>query len=472
MRKCSKCEHEYADEFSYCPHCGTAYVIPQQTMQGAIGGKQSLLERLGDKGVAVVKKERTQNTIQNAIILAMSLILFVCAFLTGVKVQVSTEFDVYIPVQQNFFQLIDGTLAIVDSEEKIISDLDAIEDELSNAMGQGAAELGNKYDILSTGTRAEIDAWSVEVGKYISKSNAEPIKYYTYMGRMMATAGYTSERLLGTIVSVPVIAMQIGLIITTLIYAIKALIALLQHKAMNDPIKTASLPLAFVMARFVAMMLHPSMRIDEMGIVLVVFSALFLVLLGIYQLLFVKIPTQFSIMVLSKKLTLLAVGCIAFFVACGTMYLLHGFNAYKRDYIPVDGNNVFLYGVFMSENSPLLSSSVAPISWAICATYFALMVVGAKLVHSALKYSCVNDDAYFNKNPLKAVISCSICGIVFSSFLIALMVILKNTYDSISPNLTISMSANIIISLIMFIALLVINGFWKVAPKQNAEQQA
>ena len=141
MKKCANCSHEGEDELTVCPHCGTPYQAdekaetsepakvemvtedvtasePEKEVEAKEEPKAepvksedgSLLSKAGKFGLNVTACEKKNHFILNGIILAFSLIMFICSFFSGARVVYSIDV-LDIPFKQTVFDLIGGAFA-------------------------------------------------------------------------------------------------------------------------------------------------------------------------------------------------------------------------------------------------------------------------------------------------------------------------------------------------------------------------
>lgn len=473
MRKCNKCEQEFADEFNFCPHCGEAYTVEQPTQDKTVDNnvKGSIMDK---KCAKLAQFERNNHCIQSAVIFAMSLIMFICSFFAGGLIEVYFDTS-YAIVPQTIYQIVDGEVAYIDNS--------TVED---NVMGYALAErqayqkLREEYGgyMPEYTTFAEYEAFMSKYGKYMAESGfnfcrytAACAKLYVKQSDYYVPAGI--NYICGAIATIPMIAMQICFSVTTLVYAIKSLTALIKRKRLDNPFKMITLPFTFILLRLFAFVIHPSMRIDGMGIALIVISVLSMLLISAYKIIFKDSSRAFSIASLAKKLTLLALGCIVFFVACGPIYnLTNAITDFGNNIVyPVGENNILFDGVLSYYKDGYYPSAFYTVV-AISLIYFVLFAIGVKFAISLFK-SFIGGDTSSIKSPLKQTKSCAIAMIVFLILILALTVLLGKVVSSVNVAYPqhIAISINTVVSLIACIALLIVDKAWKVRTKQVENEQ-
>lgn len=484
MKKCNKCEHEYADDFNCCPHCGQAYVsdvqLSQKTPVGAKGGNCSLLEKKGGKLAKLAQSEHSNHFIQNILVFVMSFVMLICALSAGGKVLVS--FDVASTyIQQNIFQIVEGGLAsltddVLDDGEQIMEGYQKAEEEAFRSMSE---KYGGEENIPEIETSKDLQNYLDELGYYMGKTGYNYCLYNAYTTRIILEKQeayylpFGLNNLFGSLLSLLVVVHQIILAIMAFINVIKSLAALLKRQRLSNPYKMAKTTFTFIVEIFVAFVAQPSMLIDSAGIALIVVGVLFMITLQAYKVLFDNSITECSTKFIAKKITMLALGVIAFFVLCGPIYNITNANVVGTEgsaVMPVTGRVIIFelldlwIGTSKNHQQFLALGGI----WLM---FVVAIIVAGKLLVAVLENVSHFDFKDFKKSPPKRVITCAVT-VVLALVMIAGLTIFyaKLVADAGSP-FTPTISASIVVSIAMCIALLVVEKGWKIVPKQATDEE-
>lgn len=457
MKKCTKCEHEYADEFNCCPHCGSRWEQEEKP----------ILAKTGQLGEKIVVSERNSHFIKNAIVLIFSLILLITSFFAGAEYDLMLDGGLSIPIQHDYIQVAEGSLAFLETNEERISDY------IQNFEGyEILAEAEEKCrEKINADSASDLDLLNA-MGHYISAhSNANYIKFGVFI-RKDSSSDNTSivgkmEELYvkgGCGIGIWASVMQLCAMVICLVNIIRSTIALIRRKQIDNLNKKILLPFAFLLVKVAMMLTNPMLRLDTESYVLIAIYVLFIILLCAHKYLFEISSTKISKAFLCKNVTVAILGIVACCTALGSIISLNIDNLVNYNYTAGDMINVYtmyMFGMLQGSGEVTENILLGLVSYL---AYLPLVICVATMGYSALRNLCEKLDNTESKYG-KTLIARVIASTIFLVIIIAGISWMGNSmYEYGTISYKPAVSANLIVSLVACVALVVINIVWKIKP--------
>lgn len=491
MRECNKCEHEYADEFDACPHCGATYASEQPQDKSVYSDHgSSIMEK---KCAKVAQFEKKRHVIQNVLVLVFSLILFVGSFFMGVNFEYIDPFFasrdthssiespiVKFPIKLNTLQFIDGTLAITYSRGQAMSYIheNEVDDQLILALEEYFSIDDEDPNIRLSHLMKElsnvenVEEFCANFGEKLSQTDINYLKAFLCYNNVGGYYGDTTGSIIGIILGVLIILLQLCVMVSTLVFSIMALIALTKNEQMKRPLLSVLLPLIFMLIAFVLISVNFVYTMTSGFIAMTVISILSVILLAVYKLLFEKHDKDFSVAKLAKNITLCAIGlaaCFSVFTPWFTFVLenikndltttvtvgAHEMLSFIVNDSFVDGT----YMVFLTEGT----------STFVIMTYVFYIGAATSLITVVL---AVCQRLYDNKPNMLLVRS--IMSLIMSAICILFVLLINGRYNEKQYNndlmrVNIVLGAGLFIAALLCIALIAVDAAWKVKASEDVQ---
>lgn len=496
MRKCNKCEREYADELDLCPNCGQTYTALQNPQNKPVvdNEKSSIMSK---KCAKLAQFEAKRHVIQNALILIFSLILFVSSFFIGVRFEfthpllasqdrtTANNSAIKFPIRLNTLQFIEGASAITYSREQAdaylrenlvnvkftmtVANCLELEDKIDNShydtlwyvWSFGEEELNqaeNKEEIC------------LKIGEELSKSDVNYLKVFLCYNNMNAYRSIPTDCYIGVIFGFFVLALELCIMISSFVFSIIALVALIKNEQLKKPLLCTFLPLVFVLIALVFLSINFAYTMTSVFIAVIVVSVLSVVTLAVYKWLFEESAKTFRIAKLCKNLTLLAIGLAACFSAFGAWFTLEYVSlGVGQNAITVGAHELiqFIENVECSYQGQIFTLVDD------AATVFAIMtyVFYTGAITSLITVVLAVCQRLHNNKPNMLLVR-SIMSLIMSVISIIFIFAIKGRYDDIKYHndllrVNIILGMSLFISITLCIALIVVDAAWKVKIEEN-----
>lgn len=415
----------------------------------------------------VTAKESKNHYIKNSIVLAFSLIILIVSFFVGAEFDLMLDGGLAVPIQHDFIQVAEGSLAFLESNKQKISDY------IENFDGYKILQESEEYcrGKVDQGVTNELDLLN-EMGRYISAhSNANFIKFSVFVRKTSSpdvsnVSGMMEELYVkgGSGIGIWAVAMQFCAMLLCLINAIRASIALIKRKQIDNLGKKIMLPFAFLLAKSAMILTNPMLKIDIATYVLMAIYVLFIVLLCACKYLLEQSATGINVPFIAKNVTLMLLGTIACFTAVGSLISFNINNIATFHYSAGELMNVYtMYTLGMLQRNGEVTESIL-LGFCSYLAYLPLVICAATMGYSALRniYEKIdNPESKYGKTLMARVIA-TLFFLVLITVGISWMGNSLHEYGIIAYKPAVS--ANIIVSLVVCIALIVVNIAWKIKP--------
>lgn len=416
----------------------------------------------------VFANESQKHYIQNAIVLFFSLLILIMSFFSGAILNVRLDGGLAIPVKHNYLQVVEGALSIWEFDDgKILNYLDTF---------QGYKEIAEAQQKVyeSVGDSNTIGIYD-KIGQYISRHPHENfIKLSILQGKVYLNDSGDLYGMFGEIywkygasAATWSSAMQFCAMIVCLVNVIKSVIALIGHKQIKNLMKTVMLPFTFLIIKYAMLTLNTILKIDTIGIVTIVIYVLFIVLLCAHKFIFESSINKNNILLFAKNMTLMILGLVACFTAYGALISFKIEKNYTYSFTAGELINIYTLEMMGSLKGGNDVSESILLNMCAFLAYIPLVICITTVGHSAIRNLYEKLDSPESKYGNK-LIARVITSLVFVIIIVTGISLFGNSlynYGAISYKPIVS--ANIIVSLIACIALIVVNFAWEIKPILN-----
>lgn len=433
-----------------------------------------------------IQFERNKHVIQNSLILFFCLILFVGSFFIGVVF----EYEHYMfndyntpnyksglpaplfPIRLNTIRFIEGALACVDSKvkaEKYLNENKVMDDfylTVADCLLTAEEKEGlMNYELVNLAAMKlpyvqSDDEVCAAIGDKLSQSDINYLKVYVY-NSMQVRMPYSVDIITGYFMGFLILAMELCIMISSLVFSIMALVALIKRQQLKKPLLSLLLPLIFVLILVIAFGFNATYTITGVFVAMIVLSILSVILLAVHKWLFEDVDEKINVQAMAKKLTLTAIGLVACFVTLGVLFTYrltdNGQDAtFKWN---IRSHNLIRYMIESAQYENYANELV-----------FVIMVylfyIGAltSLITVVLSV-CTR---LHNDKP-NALLVRSIMSIVMSVIAILFIFVIRGRYVDgqfgNGVNVEIKLGVSLFISVAMCVALIVVDAAWKIPAK-------
>lgn len=345
--RCSRCGRENDDAFIACPFCGaktdekTQWAKPHsESARTSYVAKKPFLKK-------VETFEKSKHFIVNGLVALFSLLLFLLTIFAGAEVNTMMDMDgdpisgEGIAIRQNTFQLLTGALSIFERDtDKMEAYLEEANEKFAVAFEEALEKyekeieknraLWNEIWAQETPSKKQTDKLVKEEEKLTKKIfsyaaaksdyNVLKVRYYT-MRLYEKTEGGVASTMVGGFLAVALSAVLLAALITTLVFGILAVLALVRQRETVRPYRAFIAALSLFFAAYALAALNPIARATGVLTAAAVLSVVGMVLLGVVRrfLLDAQAPTANSIV---RGGVSLLCSLIALFLLCGTLFTI------------------------------------------------------------------------------------------------------------------------------------------------------
>lgn len=454
-------------------------------------------------GKKAEKAEKKNHFIVNGIVALFSLLIFILTFFAGAKVvpsvalgddflslaadeeegdAVNAEIDfelMYgdpIGINQGTIDLIAGAFGMIETDKtKMAEYIEKASAKYLEALAEGFEKYEKDFEELEKIEDEEklekkYNKLMEKVASYAaSKSGYNVVKVNYYMARLgllqksdkvNAYAGCIMAAILGVIL--------LATLISTFVFTVLAVLALVKRKKFDKPFRALTLPLLLFLAAFATCCVNPIAYVNGVMIACVVLLPVSLLFLCAAKRVLLDDAETFTVKSLVRGGVSLLCALIAFFLLCGTLFNVkvagHTVSASMGGALKellrgaaAGGSDIYAYGVKIGDMA-FMTLSYGLCMW-ICA-----VVMAAKCVQAAWHDLYTGKDEQENRKGKKtSTIGISIASAIFAVIGFVLTFITFNKCK-------LSIGVGIIFAIILLVGSAVIKGVFPSVKKEAEEE--